>query len=170
MINMRNTITLILLLISFSNCYSQTATKWIDSADSKFNLEDYIGAVSDYSKALKLAPNSAHSFHYRGHAKSNLGDQRGAIADYTESIRIYPDDPIVYYYRGLAKVQLKDYQGAIADYDISVALNPDNPDVYYSRALIKIHTGQKDSGCLDLSKSGELGDKRAYEAIVRHCN
>jgi len=30
--------------------------------------------------------------------------------------------------------------------------------------------GQKDSGCLDLSKAGELGKSIAYEAIKKHCN
>jgi len=30
--------------------------------------------------------------------------------------------------------------------------------------------GQKDSGCLDLSKAGELGYFKAYETIKKYCN
>jgi len=30
--------------------------------------------------------------------------------------------------------------------------------------------GQKDSGCLDLSKAGELGKFEGYEAIKKYCN
>jgi len=30
--------------------------------------------------------------------------------------------------------------------------------------------GQKDSGCLDLSKAEELGHSEAYEAIEKYCN
>jgi hypothetical protein len=40
----------------------------------------------------------------------------------------------------------------------------------YVRGLSKIILGQKDSGCLDLSKAGELGYDRAYEAIEKYCN
>ena len=41
---------------------------------------------------------------------------------------------------------------------------------YYNRGLAKIQLGQKDSGCLDLSKAGELGYVEAYEAIKQYCN
>jgi hypothetical protein len=35
--------------------------------------------------------------------------------------------------------------------------------------LTKIKLGQKDSGCLDLSKGGELGDVEAYGLISKNC-
>jgi len=41
---------------------------------------------------------------------------------------------------------------------------------YYHRGLAKILLGQKDNGCLDLSKAGELGSAKAYEAIKNFCN
>jgi len=36
--------------------------------------------------------------------------------------------------------------------------------------LSKILLGQKDSGCLDLSKAGELGYAEAHETIKKYCN
>jgi len=41
---------------------------------------------------------------------------------------------------------------------------------YYNRGLAKIQLGQKDSGCLDLSKARELGDADAFDAIKELCN
>jgi hypothetical protein len=32
-----------------------------------------------------------------------------------------------------------------------------------------LETGLKESGCLDLSKAGELGDEYAYELIQEYC-
>ncbi len=41
---------------------------------------------------------------------------------------------------------------------------------YYNRGLAKIQLGQKNSGCLDLSKAGELGVDKVYEVIREYCN
>lgn len=71
---------------------------------------------------------------------------------------------------GLAKFRLKDYRGAIADYSKAIELNPSFADAYFNRGITKISSGQKDKGCLDLSKAGELGDGEAYKAIRAPCN
>ena len=49
-------------------------------------------------------------------------------------------------------------------------INPNFTDAYHDRGLAKILLGQKDSGCLDFSKAGELGHAQAYEAIKKNCN
>jgi len=71
---------------------------------------------------------------------------------------------------GLTKDNLKDYKGAIQDYNKAIKLNPKDSDTYLNRGLAKILLGQKDDGCLDLSKASELGLAKAYEAIKEHCN
>jgi hypothetical protein len=40
---------------------------------------------------------------------------------------------------------------------------------YNNRAFAKFLLGQKESGCMDLSKAGELGHGEAYEAIKKFC-
>ena len=42
-------------------------------------------------------------------------------------------------------------------------------DAYYYRGLAKIILHQKDNGCLDLSKAGELGFYQAYDEIKKYC-
>ncbi len=71
---------------------------------------------------------------------------------------------------GNTKYELKDYKGAIKYYNKAIELNPNNAVAYYNRGLAKIHLGQKDNGCLDLSKAGELGHAKAYEVIKEYCN
>jgi hypothetical protein len=36
--------------------------------------------------------------------------------------------------------------------------------------MTEIELGQKDSGCLDLSKAGESGYRDTVEAIKKYCN
>ena len=56
------------------------------------------------------------------------------------------------------------------DYNKAIEINPEFVEAYYSRGLAKIGLGQKESGCLDLSKAGELGYSKAYESIKKYCN
>jgi len=71
---------------------------------------------------------------------------------------------------GNAKYKLQDYKGEIQDYNKAIEIDPNHAFAYYNRGLTKILLGQKDNGCLDLSKAGELGHAKAYEAIKEHCN
>jgi hypothetical protein len=50
-------------------------------------------------------------------------------------------------------------------------LNPKEAAMYYwGRGLAKISIGNKDDGCMDLSKSGELGCEKVYDVIKELCN
>ena len=75
-----------------------------------------------------------------------------------------------YFYSGVKKGESADYKGAIQDFNKVIELNPNSAAVYYGRGLVKLIIMQKESGCLDLSKAGELGYAEAYESIKKHCN
>ncbi len=77
---------------------------------------------------------------------------------------------MAYFNRGNAKYELEDYRGAIADYSKAIEINPNDADAYGNRGIAMIKLGQKDSGCLDLSKAGELGYFDAYDVIKEYCN
>ena len=104
-------------------------------------------------------------------AKNNLEDYRGAVADYTKVIKIDPNRADAYYFRGLVKWDLEDYRGEIADLTKAIDIETSNEaKAYFLRGIAKNVLGQLDSGCLDLSKAGELGLGQAYEVIKEKCN
>lgn len=83
----------------------------------KFELEDYGGAIQDYSKAIELNPNNVyHYYNNRGLTKSHLEDYRGAIQDYNKAIELSPNYAGAYYNRGIAKYNLVDINGACLDW------------------------------------------------------
>ena len=60
--------------------------------------------------------------------------------------------------------------GEIQDYNKAIELDPKNSYAYYYRGMIKVALGQRDSGCLDLSKAGQIGLSKSYEAIKLVCS
>ena len=103
---MKKLIILLVALVSLTTAYCQTADEYFDMGVSKLQLEDYRGAIADYTKVIEIDPNDATAYHERGFAKLQLKDNRGAIADYTKAIEIDPNDAIAYNGRGLAKLVL----------------------------------------------------------------
>jgi tetratricopeptide (TPR) repeat protein len=140
---------------------------------AKYYLQDFTGAIDDYSKALVIDPKDYNTYGRRGWANFYLRDYKGAIADFTEAIKGSQDNTSNYSIRGQIKYLVKDYEGAIADLDKvikswSVGKNQKSETFYY-RGLSEIYLGQKDSGCLDLTKAAKSGYKKALDAIKRYC-
>jgi tetratricopeptide (TPR) repeat protein len=75
-----------------------------------------------------------------------------------------------YFNRAFDKANLEDDRGAIDDYSKAIELNPNDTMAYYNRGISKLILGQKDEGCVDLSKAGELGYYEAYDMIKKFCN
>ncbi|PXY41392.1 hypothetical protein DMB65_08300 [Flavobacterium cheongpyeongense] len=154
---------------------------YANRADAKFALDDFRGAILDYSISIKINANS-YSYNNRGISKFKLNDYRGAIKDYDMAIieidKLIEEDPNDYYKsekakiqlnRGNAKFMLNDLTSAINDYNLAVS-EYEIDIAYFNMGIAKIKLNQKDSGCLDLSKSGELGLEEAYKMIKKYCN
>lgn len=109
-------------------------------------------------------------FFARGNVKMKLQDYYGAIADYSSAISINENYIEAYFNRGKAKQFLQAYEDAINDCTKIIQINPKNVDAYYLRGILRINFGDLKNGCLDLSKAGEMGDMKAYEAIKEKCN
>ncbi|MFZ1633768.1 MAG: tetratricopeptide repeat protein [Chitinophagales bacterium] len=54
---------------------------------NKRNLNNFTGAISDYSEAIKLRPDYVKAFNNRGFAKMQIDDYSGAISDFTSAIK-----------------------------------------------------------------------------------
>ena len=89
---------------------------WYDMrANAKYWLNDYRGAILDYSKCIESFQ-YYESFLGRGDAKYKINDFKGAIADYTKVISLDPKNAEAFLWRGHAKIQIKDKIGACKDF------------------------------------------------------
>ena len=151
---------------------------------------DFQGSISTFTQAIeKLNPKSNKTtlmlcYSFRGQAKNDLGDTRGAIADLTKSIGYANENTIGdsinggkgilatnYRLRGHLKGLLKlSYNEIIIDLNKAVNLDPKDGKNYAARGYARYQNGEKNQGCLDFSRAGELGFTYAYEIIKELCD
>ncbi len=145
--------------------------KYLEKGYQLINNKDYIGAIAQLNKGIAINPNFSEFYHYRGRAKDLLLDFRGALGDYNLTLTLDPNSiGEVFFERGQIKLSLKDFTGALLDFNKALKLNDKDPRFYLGRGAAKWNLGQKDAGCLDFSKAGELGSSDAYGMIKQFCH
>jgi len=171
---------------AIDECSKLIKKEYDDSPKDALRIIVYEGELSDLKsdsihnqKAIKELLNKIKNppkeyeehvgkiFLLRGDLKKEIKDYKGAIADYTKAIEI---GRYSYSILGDLKLEIKDYQGAISDYSKAIKNCPKDSDTYYYRGIANQKLGKKESACLDFSKAGELGYKKAYEMIKKYCN
>ncbi len=113
---MRNIFILLITILCFSNTYAQTAEQYNSKGVAKEKLEDYRGAILDYTKAIEVNPKFAEAYCNRGVVKFYLKDFRGAILDYNKAIEVDPSFGAAYFNRGETKRLLGDIDGSCLDW------------------------------------------------------
>jgi tetratricopeptide (TPR) repeat protein/V8-like Glu-specific endopeptidase len=129
-------------LISPPSAPRNTAPKADDyffTANQKYDVGNYNGALADYDRAIQLNSKYAEAYNNRGNLRyTQLKNFQGALADYNKAITLRPDSILAYVNRGnLRADKFNDIKGAIADYDKSLALDDDDYLVYNNRGYLK---------------------------------
>ncbi len=82
----------------------------------KTELEDYTGAITDFTKAIEINPENADIYYNRGLAYYKNSNRKNAIQDYTKAINLKSDFAAAYLNRGTIKYETGDKNGAIPDW------------------------------------------------------
>lgn len=91
-------------------------------------------ALSDFNRALELAPNTAATYSQRGLTYLRLKEFDRAITDYNKAIELSPRNAAFINDRGVAYMDLKDYKRAITDFDLSIQIDPNYALPFNNRA------------------------------------
>jgi len=105
-------------------------------------------AIIDYDEAIKLNPNNADAYKYRGIAYFIKGDYDQAIADFTKIIQLKSSDNtayinrnIAYYNRGITYINKGRNDLAIKDFNIIIEYNQNDIDTLYNRGVAYYNIG-----------------------------
>ncbi len=136
-----------ILFTDVVNKYPEQEFGWWTRGNIKKGKGNFIGALSDYNKAIEINPRYIVAYLNRGNCYSVFDKYDSAIADYNVFINIRTDSSSAYFNRGIAYTKTGKYNSAIDDFNKAAELKPNDMDIYLNRAVAK--DGLKDySGAL----------------------
>ena len=111
-----------------------------------------------------------------GNTRARVKDQITRHYDYSDAIedmkgaaQIVKDIPYIYYNLGNLYCLSSELVNSIENYTKAIELYPYMGDAYFNRGLVLIYLKDKEKGCIDLSRAGELGIQDAYGVIKKYC-
>ena len=129
---------------------------------------DFISSIESNVQTLSMDDS--------GSVRARVRDQVIRQYDYSEAIEdlqaaadILPDFPYIHYDLGNLYTLSSELVRAIESYTKAINLYPYMGNAYFNRGLVQIYLKDKEKGCLDLSRAGELGVSDAYSVINRFC-
>ena len=147
----------------------------------KGDLHDTVGAINDYTSAIKLNPKCGAYFVERAKIYQNKGDYKKSFEDYNKAM-IADSSVIAFIGRGFSAYSLKKYDIAIIDFthviDKTLAAEQENhnsifsyncPSAYYYRGLCYYYTKQINKSCKDWENAIKRGVSDAKELISTYC-
>ena len=96
-------------------------------------------------------------------------DYSEALSDMEAAAAILPSFPYIQFNLGNLYCLSSQFVQAIDSYDKALRLYPWLADAYFNRGLVLIYLKDKEKGCIDLSRAGELGVEGAYGVISKYC-
>ena len=106
---------------------------------AKYNLDDLLGAETDFSEAIERNPVFTTAFTYRAITRSRLGNYDDALNDFREAIDLRPDLPNPYYSRGVTRLLNQQFEAAIEDFDNFIRHEKKVADAYLNRGVCYLY-------------------------------
>ena len=129
---------------------------------------DFISSIESNVQVLSMDDS--------GNTRARVKDQVTRQYDYSEAIedmkaaaQIMPDIPYVYFNLGNLYCLSAEHLASIENYTKAIEIYPYMGDAYFNRGLVLIYLKDKEKGCIDLSRAGELGVADAYGVIKKYC-
>jgi len=115
------------------NIYVHIATK--ESGIDKIEMEDYEGAISDFTIVMEEDPYDKELYYYRGFAYNKIEQFDSADIDLSNAIFLDYDYMEAYFQRGIARLNLGEINSAVNDFhtadSLKLVLNELSIDEHY---------------------------------------
>lgn len=145
-----------------------TAFYYMNRGALRADMIEFIASIESNVQVLSMDDS--------GNTRARVKDQMNIVYDYTDAIEdmeaaaaVMPDIPYVYFNLGNLYCLSKEHIKSIDNYTKAIELYGQMGDAYFNRGLVLIYLKDKDKGCVDLSRAGELGVREAYSIIKKYC-
>lgn len=118
--------------------------------------QQHAKAMADYGEAIRLKPDYAEAWHWRGALRWVANDYDGAIADLTNAIKFDRSRLLSFSYRGNAYLAKGQFDSAIGDFDEVLKLEPGNADAFVRLCRARIGKGDYTQAIADCDQAIKL--------------
>ena len=129
---------------------------------------DFIASMQSNVQVLTMDDSRNTRARVKEHVSTDY-DYSEAIADAKAAIEILDNIPYLYFNLGNLCCLSSEHLASIENYTRAISLFPYMGDAYFNRGLVLIYLKDKEKGCIDLSRAGELGVAEAYAVIKKYC-
>lgn len=140
----------------------------INRAVLRAEVIDFISSIEDNVQVLSMDEAGQTRARVRDRVTRRY-DYSEAVGDLQEAARLMGNMPYIYFNLGNLHCLGGEHILALEQYDRALALYPYMADAYFNRGLVLIYLKDREKGCIDLSRSGELGIADAYGVIKKYC-
>lgn len=140
----------------------------MNKAVLRADMIEFISSMENNVQTLSMDD----SGHTRARVKDQVAlryDYSAAIEDLNAALEILPDLPYLNYNLGNLHCLSSDFVKAIDAYSKAIAQYPYLGEAWFNRGLVQVYLKEREKGCMDLSRAGELGVADAYGVIKKFC-
>ncbi|MFV0345386.1 MAG: tetratricopeptide repeat protein [Bacteroidales bacterium] len=172
---------------------------YINRGSDKSELEDFRGAIDDYTKAIELDSTKLVAYVNRANNQKRLKNYSRAIDDYNKTLRLlgYSSDNLliqpeykpnfqhlanrnkyeeieynvfdILFERGITFYLSDSLNQSMSDLSFCIDNDKFLSDSYYWRAFVLFGKNDITSACEDLYKAASLGNQEAKVDYIRYC-
>lgn len=141
---------------------------YMDRAVLRAEMIDFISSIESNVQVLTMDDAGTTRARVKDQVSQSY-DYSEAIADLNKASDIAEDIPYIYFNLGNLYCLASEHIPSIENYTKAISLYPYMGDAYFNRGLVLIYLKDKEKGCIDLSRAGELGVADAYGVIKKYC-
>lgn len=141
---------------------------YMNRAVLRAEMIDFIASMESNVQTLTMDDKGNTRARVREQVTSRY-DYSDALSDMEQAAAIQPSLPYIHFNLGNLYCLSSQLVNAIECYGKAISLYPYMGDAYFNRGLVLIYLKDKEKGCIDLSRAGELGIGDAYNVISRYC-
>lgn len=140
----------------------------VNRAALRAEMIEFIASIESNVQTLTMDDQGATKARVNDRAERSY-DYSEVLADLEEAVKLAPANAYIHYNLGNIRCLSSQPVLSIGSYDRAIELHPQMGEAYFNRGLVLIFLKDREKGCIDLSRAGELGIKDAYPVISKYC-
>lgn len=130
-------------------------------------MEKYDQAISDFTRAINLKPESFETYQERGEIYRRMEQYDLALNDYTKAIQLGSKNFDVYQNRGKLHLYLKQDEEAIADFSQAIQIDPTRAESFLLRGFSHSRLAHYDLAIQDFLQVTEMTEEYSADCYLR---